>query len=110
MLFKIFTIRKMMRDAKENPGQFAGGEIQDLLVGMFIVPILIGILLLALFFILGFTSVLGGPFMIGRIFFYLFLIGGGTTSFILWKIIKFTKQITKKAVDDTIHVENVSKE
>ncbi len=100
----------MIKDAKENPGQFASGEIQDFLLGILVVPILIGVLLLALFFILGFTSVLGGPFMIGKFFFYVFLIGAGTVSFISWKVIKFTKQITKKEVNRTIHVENVSKE
>lgn len=110
MLFKIFTIRKMVKDAQENPGEFAGGEIQDFLIGMLIVPVLIVVLLIGFFFIVGFTTVVGGPFMIGKIFFYILLISGTLTSIVLWKIIAFAKRITKKTVDTTIHVENISKE
>ncbi len=62
MIFQIIQIKKMASEAKENPGKFAGGQVGELFVGMLIVPSLIALLLLGSFFILGYTSWLGGPY------------------------------------------------
>ncbi|MEI8175188.1 MAG: hypothetical protein WCG28_04535, partial [bacterium] len=61
MIFEILQIRKTVNEARENPGKFAGGKVGDFFVNMLIVPSLILFVILSSFFILGFTTFLGGP-------------------------------------------------
>lgn len=104
MIFQIFKIRKMVREGTENPGKFAGGQASDLLVGLFIIPLIISIFVLVLLFLLSYTSVLGGPFGLAKFFFYIVLFGTITFCSLIYKLSKLAKVTTNKVVDETIQV------
>lgn len=106
MIFRVLKIKNMVRDAKENPGNFASGEIGDLFMGLFIMPIISAVLLLGGLFILGFTEVLGGPYSFFRFFFWLAIFCIFFFFYLLRKMYKLVKSTTKNAVDQTIKVES----
>lgn len=106
MIFRVLKIKNMVRDARENPGHFAGGEIGDLFMGIFIMPIISAILLLGGLFVLGFTTLLGGPYSFFRFFFWISIFCVFFFFYLLQKMYKLVKNTTKNAVDKTIKVES----
>ncbi|HVY35942.1 MAG TPA: hypothetical protein VG982_01540 [Candidatus Paceibacterota bacterium] len=74
MLFQLLRLRKNIREARENPGKFAGSQAAGLATSIVIIPLLIAVLWLALLFLFGFTHVLGGPFGFFRFLFVFTLI------------------------------------
>ncbi len=106
MIFRVLKIKNMVRDARENPGNFAGSQVGDLFMGIFIMPIISAILLLGGLFILGFTEILGGPYSFFRFFFWLSIFCVFFFFYILRKMYKLVKSTTKGVVDQTIKVES----
>ncbi len=106
MIFKIFKIRNMIREGTENPSQFASSEAGNFFVSMFVMPILSAVLLLGGLFILGYTTLLGGPYGFFKFMFVLSLICIASFFFILRKLYKVVKQSTKTVVNETIKVES----
>lgn len=106
MIFRVLKIKNMVRDARENPGNFASSQVGDLFMGMFIMPIISAVLLLGGLFILGFTELLGGPYSFFRFFFWLSIFCMFFFFYILRKMYKLVKSTTKGAVDQTIKVES----
>ena len=104
MIFQILKVRKMVKEGSENPGNFAGGQVADLLTGLFVVPIVIGVGVLILLFILSFTTLLGGPFGLAKFFFFVVLFGILSLGSFVWKLSKLAKRMTHKTVDETIKV------
>jgi len=102
MLFQILHIRSMAKDIKENPGKFAGGQASELAIGLLIIPIIIIVLGLALFFILAFTSLLGGPYLLFKILFFIaFFISIGI-GFVMYGAISLINRTTRNAVNRTV--------
>jgi len=106
MILQIFKIRKMTNEAKENPGKFAGGQVGELFIGMLIMPSLLTLFLLVSFFILGYTTLLGGPFGFFKILFIFSVFVILCLLYFLRKIYKMIKTVTKDVVDSTIKVES----
>jgi hypothetical protein len=104
MIFQIFKIRSMARDAKTDPGGFVGGGVADAFVGMLITPLIVAIGVLVLLFLLSFTTVLGGPFGLAKFFFFVVLFGTYMLFSIIRKLSRVAKKVTKQAVDKTIKV------
>lgn len=102
MLLKLFKIRKNIKEAKKNPGNFVGDQVSDIAVGIVIIPALIIFLGLVLFFLLGFTTLLGGQFWFFKI---LFVLGIGVSIGIvvlIQPIIRRIKKGTAHAVNEGI--------
>jgi len=106
MIFRVLQIRKMIREGKEDPGKFAGGQAGDLFMGLLLMPIISAVLLLGGLFILGYTPLLGGPFGFFKFFFWLSIFCVFFFFMILRKVYKMIKNTTKSAVNDTIKVES----
>ncbi len=70
--FKILQVKKMIKEGREDPSKFAGGQVGEILWGLVIVPIIVGVVALGLFFIMGYTHLFG--FQAG-VFKFLFWIG-----------------------------------
>lgn len=104
MIFKILKIRNTMKELKQDPGKFAGGELGGFFMGMFLMPIISAVLLLGGLFIIGFTEVLGGPYGFFKILFFLVLFPVMLFFFMLSRVYKVIKASTKSAVDETIVV------
>ena len=105
MIFKVFKIRKMIREAKENPGKFTAGEIRDFLLGSLIVPFILIIALLAVFFILGFTSLFFiGPFLFFKIIFFVSFLIFIPILFLLFAFWHILRRIISNSVNKSIKV------
>lgn len=102
MLFKLLRIRKDAREIKENPGSFAGGEAVTVALGFLVVPIIIGLLGIVLFFLLGFTSVIGGPFGFFKILFIISIVVAIGVFKIIKASFRFIRKSTRRVVDSGI--------
>ncbi len=76
-LFKIFQLKKTLREVRENPSAFAGGQMREFLWGVFILPLLIVGGILILFFIMGYTDVFGFHYGIFKILFWITIVVAG---------------------------------
>lgn len=105
MLFKIFFIGKTIREIRSNPSRFASEEARGALIGLLIIPIIIVVLGLGFLFVLGFTNLIGGPYLFFKIIFFIGLFTSFIFGFIIKKLISFALRTTSKVVDST--VENI---
>lgn len=110
MIFRIIQLRKMARDARDNPNKFMADEAGSFFTGLFILPIISAILLLVILAVFAFTSWIGGPYGFFKFLFFFSLFGVGTFFFMLYKttrVIKNTiQQKTKQGAGETIKVES----
>jgi arginine exporter protein ArgO len=108
MIWKLWQAQKMIREGRENPAKFAGGEARDALLSVLIVPGLTMVAILVMFGIVGFSSLLGGPYLLFKIFFWM----GAVIVFILgciaYAIIRAVIHLTKHVVSHTIKKESIS--
>lgn len=102
MIFQILNIRGMVKDAREDPGRFAGGQAQEAIVGILILPTIVVILGLAFLFALAFTHFLGGPYFFFKIVFFIGLIGSSVLGFVIYKLITTLRRSAKRVVNKTI--------
>lgn len=103
MIFQIFRIKKVIKEARENPSKFAGSELGDLLWGIVTIPIIIGVLGIILFFIIGYTHWFGFQF---GFFKFLFWVALFVSLFIFFVIRKIIKSLRGQAV---IHTKSIVK-
>lgn len=101
--FKILQIRKMVKEAKENPSKLAGEQVREALWGLLILPIISGVVILGLFFIMGYTHLFGFTLGIFRFLFWLGLIPSLLTFLMFRKLIvsasRMSASQTKRVVD-----------
>lgn len=102
MLFQILHIRNTVKELKEDPGKFAGGQAGEVMTGIVIIPIIIVILGLTLLFILGFTHLLGGPYSLFRIVFFIGLFISIGLGFVLYTLTSVVRRVTKRVVNKTV--------
>lgn len=82
--FKILQIRKNIKDARQNPSKFAGEQTKEVLWAVMIVPIVISLIGLILFFIMGYTELFGSQLGFFKFLFWL----GFIVSFVFFLIIR----------------------
>ena len=96
----IFTIIKTYKDVK-NGVKDPTGFGQDALLEMIKIPLVIftvgGILALGLFFVLGWTEILGGPFGFFKFVFWFLAIPFVILEIVFWKIYSKAKALIQKA-------------
>lgn len=106
MLFQIIKIKNMAHDASRDPGRLAAGLAGEALLGILIVPAISTLLFLALFFVLGYTHLLGGPFGFFRFLFIVFTLCVISVSWLLWKVHRAVRRATRHTVNSTLKVES----
>ncbi len=106
MIFQILEIRKMASEAKANPGKFASGQAGSMFLDLLVIPAIITLVPLGIFFLFGFTSFLGGPYLFFRVLFFLTLSALFFVIYFLLKIYKFIKSVTKKTVEGALKVKS----
>lgn len=57
--FKLLHIRKMVRDVRGNPSGLAGEQVREVLWGIVMIPLVISIVIVAIFYIIGYTDLFG---------------------------------------------------
>lgn len=106
MIFKIFQIRKDIREGREAPASFATGKGFEFLFGLILIPLIIYLSVITLLFLSGYTEVFGFESVLARFVFWLLFIPGVVSSFVFYKIRKSIKNISKKGdsfVKNKIH-------
>lgn len=102
MILQIFHIRKTIKDIKEarsNPSGFAVGQGKDFFLGLAIPILLPGTVLTIISFIFAFTSLLGGPYVAAKVFFWIFLIPTVVIFLVLRKIFGLVNKLKNKQRD-----------
>ncbi len=110
--FKILQIRKNIKDARANPSKFAGEQAGEMLRGIMIIPIIISVLGLGLFFIMGYTHIFGFQLGFFKLLFWLGLIVGFIFFSLVRRIIRATSRVTSnqtRRVIDAVVVEPENK-
>lgn len=103
IIFKIFHIKNLIKEARANPGAVAGSEVRDVLWGIVLIPIVIATLGIILFFLIGYTHIFGFQLGFFKFLFWLSLI----VSFVIFSVIRrIVKSVGRSA---TIHTKNVVK-
>lgn len=104
LIFNLFKIRKLYKEARENPGKVAGEEFFGALTGIVLLPAIIFGAVLALFFVLGFTTLVFGygPFMLAKVLFYILLPLYLLTIFIIWRIARRMRRHMETFTNNTI--------
>lgn len=104
--FKILHIRKMVKEARTNPSGLAGEQVREVLWGIVMVPLVISIIIVALFYIAGYTDLFG--FQLG-FFKFLFWVAGivgfvifSTLRKIIRSIGRGASQGTKRVIDAVV--------
>jgi hypothetical protein len=103
IIFKIFHIKRIIQEARENPSKLAGNEVGDILWDIVLIPIIIGIAGILLFFIVGYTNWFGFHLGIFKFLFWLSLIVGVVIFSVIRQIVKSISKTT------TIHTKSVIK-
>ncbi|MEZ4103544.1 MAG: hypothetical protein R3B55_03285 [Candidatus Paceibacterota bacterium] len=105
----IFGILKTYKDVKKGTADPTGFG-QDILLGVLKAPIIIftvsGILGLAVFFVLGWTDFLSGPFGFFRVVFWILFIPFFFLEILFWKLYSKAKSLIQKAknrVDEEVN-------
>lgn len=102
MIWKLWQAQRMIREGRENPAKFAGGEVRDVVLGILIIPGLVIIGTLILLGIAGFSHFLGGPYLLFKILFWIGLIISFVLGSIAYVIIRGASRLTKHIVERTI--------
>ena len=102
MLFKLLRIRKTVKEVRADAGGFVGEEVAGLLKGLLIIPVVLVLLALGLFFVLGFTTHLGGPMGFFKVLFVIGAFVTTTTFLVIYPIIRFVRRSTARVVKSGI--------
>ena len=89
----------MVKEARRDPGGFVGGEVAEAAMGLIMIPIVIALAGLILFFILGFTTLLGGPMLFFKILFVIGVFVSLILYMIIRPILRIIRRGAKRAVD-----------
>jgi uncharacterized Tic20 family protein len=107
--FQILQIRKNIKDARANPSGFAGEQTKEILWGIMIIPIIICALVIILFFVIGYTDVLGFQLGFFKFLFWVALIVSFSIFSLLRRIIRATSRTVtsgSKRVIEAVVVES----
>ncbi|MES2930215.1 MAG: hypothetical protein V4665_00305 [Patescibacteria group bacterium] len=103
MIFKFFHVKKMLNEARKNPSAFAGSEVHGTLWAIFLIPLVIIIGAIVLFFILGYTDLFGFHHGIFKFLFWLTLAVSTMLFLILRRIIRAISRVTARQTKNILH-------
>lgn len=104
--FKILQIRKNIKEARANPSGFVGGQAKEFIWGILTVPIVMVIVVLLLFFTIGYTDVFGFQWGFFKFLFWVGLVVSATAFVVVRKMVQIASKVatssTKRVVDAVI--------
>jgi ABC-type tungstate transport system substrate-binding protein len=107
MIFRVIRVYKNVQNGTSDPTGFGCDQLMDMVKGFFIPFLIIGLLVLVLFALLGFSGILGiGPLGFFRVVFWLGLVVFSSWSLISWVVISIARNFLtkmKKVTDDTLY-------
>lgn len=111
MIIQIFSAYKTYKDIKEGTADPVGFGMEQIFGGikaLFTIGTILGLVVVVLLGIIGYGNVLGGPSMIARIFFWIFLLA--EIPLVVLTIVVYTlahklQKMLKKQLSSTVTVE-----
>jgi uncharacterized Tic20 family protein len=104
--FKILHFRKMFKEARSNPSGLAGEQVREILWGIVTIPLVLAVIIVALFFIIGYTDLFGFQFGFFKLLFWIALVVGFTIFSLIRKIIfsigRGASRGTKRVIDAVV--------
>jgi len=97
MIFAAFKTYRDVKNGVANPTRFGQNAILEVVKIPLVIFTVGGVLAFALFFILGWTEVLSGPFGFFRFLFWFLLIPFVILQIVFWKIFSSFKKLVKRA-------------
>lgn len=97
-LFNLFTQYRSIKQGVHKPEEFVQEQLFGILFGALLVPALLFIGFFVLIVILAFTSVLGGPYVIAKIFFWFLAVVYFSIGYLIFMVIKTIKKGTRAGV------------
>lgn len=104
MLIEIIKVGFQGRKAYKHPGEFAGEAVTDVALSVLILPILGALALVVLLFLLSFTHLLGGPYFLAKVFFWLLIVGYAIIGLPIYLYYRLVRRISKKVGTETERV------
>ncbi len=102
LILNAWKIRKLYKEAKENPGKVAGEELRGALAGLVFLPAIMLGAVLAVLFVFGFTPLAFGPSLIARGLFYILAPLYLLALFIISRVVRRLKQHAGTLTNDTM--------
>lgn len=110
MILQVIKIAFKGNDFRKDPKGFAMDETNGFLNGMILMPFLFPSLLVILFFILGYTSLLTGPYGFFKFVFWVTFIPLSIFLYFIINTLKMIKRTNKNVADNVINVKAEVKE
>ena len=104
-IIKIKNIKNAMQGVNHDPVHLASEMAGNIFLGMFLVPAIVAILFLVLFFVLGYTHWLGGRFRFFRFLFILSVIGDFLFFFVLYRLYRLVRAVSRTPADTSTTIE-----
>jgi uncharacterized RDD family membrane protein YckC len=101
MLFTIIKVGLKGRSFYKNPQNFVEEGVTETALSFLILPAIFCFLFLVLLFVLGFTGLIGGPFLLAKIFFWIVLIISSIIAVPVYFFYKLVKKVSRKAGSTT---------
>ena len=89
MILQIFHVRKTIRDIKEasaNPSGFAASQGKEHIIGAVLLLLLPVVILTAVLAVFSFSSLLGGPYLLAKILFWIVIFPAITSILVIKKL------------------------
>lgn len=104
MIIQIVKIAFKGKQFRNNPANFMQDEANGFLNGLVFLPFFVSGLFVILFFILGFTTLLTGPYGFFKFIFFITFIPFILFLYIVLKTLKIIKRMNKNILNETIKV------
>lgn len=104
MIFKFISIAFKGNQFRKNPSEFLQEEAKGFVNGLVFMPMVVPGLFVLLFFLLGYTGLLTGPYGFFKFLFWIAFIPFVIIFWLLLKATRIIKRASKSAIHETIKV------
>ena len=91
MLFKLYTLNKTRKAWQENPSEELANTLQGAITSYLATSFVVAGLFLGLLAVLSFTQLLGGPYLLARILFFLTIIPFVSAVVLLARLLRWVR-------------------
>lgn len=110
MIFRTIGIVCKGNQFRKDPSGFLQDEAKGFLNGLVFLPMIAPAFFVILFFVLGYTDLLTGPYGFFKFVFWVFFIPFVIILAIIVKAMRIVRRASKQAIEKTIHVKAEVKE
>ncbi|MBP6884718.1 MAG: hypothetical protein KBC17_02745 [Candidatus Pacebacteria bacterium] len=112
MIFTIIRVGLKGKSFYNDPKNFAEGAVKETALSFLVLPIISALIFLALLFILSFTHLLGGPYWLAKVFFWVLIFGYTILAIPIYAFYRIVKGASRQAgsVTEKVFIKSEIKE